>query len=26
VVLFMALMYLFPGMALWLPDYMYTPR
>ena len=26
VVLFMALMYLFPGMALWLPDYMYRPR
>ncbi|HKY86450.1 MAG TPA: TRAP transporter large permease subunit [Pseudorhodoplanes sp.] len=26
VVLFMILMYLFPGMALWLPDYMYTPR
>jgi TRAP-type mannitol/chloroaromatic compound transport system permease large subunit len=26
VVLFMVLMYLFPGMALWLPDYMYTAR
>ncbi len=26
VVVFMVLMYLFPGMALWLPDYMYTPR
>jgi TRAP-type mannitol/chloroaromatic compound transport system permease large subunit len=26
VVVFMALMYMFPGMALWLPDYMYTPR
>jgi tripartite ATP-independent transporter DctM subunit len=26
VVMFMVLMYLFPGMALWLPDYMYTPR
>ena len=26
VVLFMVLMYIFPGMALWLPDYMYTPR
>ncbi|MGH7368309.1 MAG: TRAP transporter large permease [Candidatus Rokuibacteriota bacterium] len=26
VVAFMVLMYLFPGMALWLPDYMYTPR
>jgi hypothetical protein len=25
-VLFMVLMYIFPGMALWLPDYMYTPR
>ncbi len=26
VVVFMALMYMFPGMALWLPDYMYTAR
>ena len=26
VVAFMVLMYLFPGMALWLPDYMYRPR
>jgi tripartite ATP-independent transporter DctM subunit len=26
VLLFMVLMYIFPGMALWLPDYMYTPR
>jgi tripartite ATP-independent transporter DctM subunit len=26
VVLFMVLMYMFPAMALWLPDYMYTPR
>ncbi len=26
VVVFMVLMYLFPGMALWLPDYMYRPR
>jgi tripartite ATP-independent transporter DctM subunit len=26
VVLFMVLMYIFPGMALWLPDYMYTAR
>jgi TRAP-type mannitol/chloroaromatic compound transport system permease large subunit len=26
VVGFMALMYMFPGMALWLPDYMYTAR
>jgi TRAP-type mannitol/chloroaromatic compound transport system permease large subunit len=26
VVLFMVLMYMFPAMALWLPDYMYTSR
>ena len=26
VVAFMVLMYMFPGMALWLPDYMYRPR
>jgi TRAP-type mannitol/chloroaromatic compound transport system permease large subunit len=25
VVLFMVLMYVFPEMALWLPDYMYNP-
>jgi TRAP-type mannitol/chloroaromatic compound transport system permease large subunit len=22
----MALVYIFPGLALWLPDYLYTPR
>ena len=26
VVVFMVLMYIFPGMALWLPNYLYTPR